>query len=71
MDKKTINVSAKVSERTHRAATEALGRTGTKTMSRFLQSCIDDLIAAHQAGERIVEPVQLARQPRLGKRKTS
>ena len=35
-------------------------------MSRFIQACLANLIAAHQSGERIAEPVELVR--RLKKR---
>lgn len=62
VDKKTINVSAKVSERTHAAATDALGRTGTRTMSRFIQGCIDDLIRKYERGVKIEEPIRLMSQ---------
>ena len=66
VDKKTITVSAKVGRRTHQDALDALTRTGAGTMSRFIQACLANLIAAHQSGERIAEPVELVR--RLKKR---
>ena len=59
MEKKNVNVSAKVTEQTHEDAKKALARTGTKTISRFIQGCLESMIKHHKSGDRIAEPVQL------------
>jgi len=67
--KKSVHLGVRVSEEFAEKANDALQRTNSETVSRFFRSCLDDLITAHAAGERIVEPVRLARQPRRRNRK--
>ena len=61
MEKKTRTLSVKVGAEFCRKVEKALGRTSAETVSRFLRGCLEDLVRADEAGQRIEEPVKLER----------